>query len=77
MTLRVNSFPARLVLFGFVLFGIIGCASTPTGKMQKDRYLNTPQYQREAPFAKNPPAVDFMYNSAFDESLYSPFSFNN
>lgn len=45
-------------------------------KEQKAEYYNTPGYQNEAPFAYNEPAVDDWYNSSYEESLYSPFSFN-
>jgi hypothetical protein len=46
-------------------------------KMQKDQYYNSPLNQDKAPFAYNPPAVDDWYDSGYEESLYSPFSFNN
>lgn len=41
---------------------------------QKDAYYNTPAYQDEAPFAYNEPIIDDWYDSAYEESLYSPFS---
>lgn len=43
---------------------------------QRARYLHSPLYQDEQPFAYNAPAVDYWYNSAYEESLYSPFSFD-
>ena len=46
-------------------------------KMQKDQYYNSPYYQDKQPFAYNEPAVDDWYDSGYEESLYSPFSFNN
>jgi hypothetical protein len=46
-------------------------------KTQKDQYYNSPYYQDKAPFAYNPPAIDDWYDSGYEESLYSPFSFNN
>ena len=46
-------------------------------KMQKDQYYNSPYYQDEQPFAYNQPVIDDWYDSAYEESLYSPFSFNN
>ncbi len=49
--------------------------NTPRGE-QKARYLNSPLYQDEQPFAYNAPEVDYWYNSAYEESLYSPFSFD-
>lgn len=39
-------------------------------------YLDTPLYQDEQPFAYNAPEMDYWYDSAYEESLYSPFSFN-
>jgi hypothetical protein len=44
---------------------------------QKRAYFNTPLYQDQQPFAYNPPIIDDWYDSAYEESLYSPFSFNN
>ena len=46
-------------------------------KMQKDQYYNSPYYQDNQPFAYNAPAIDDWYDSGYEESLYSPFSFNN
>lgn len=46
-------------------------------KMQKDQYYNSPYYQDKQPFAYNAPAIDDWYDSGYEESLYSPFSFNN
>jgi len=47
-----------------------------TSKKQKDAYYNTPSYQNEQPFAYNEPVIDDWYNSSYEESLYSPFSYN-
>ena len=47
-----------------------------TAKEQKDQYYNTPQYQDKQPFAGNPPIIDDFYDSSYEESMYSPFSFN-
>jgi len=43
---------------------------------QKRAYFNTPLYQDQQPFAYNPPVIDDWYDSGYEESLYSPFSFN-
>ena len=43
---------------------------------QKRAYYNTPGYQDQQPFAYNQPEVDDWYDSGYEESLYSPFSFN-
>jgi hypothetical protein len=48
-----------------------GHAQEPAGQ-----YTNSRGYQDEQPFAYNEPAIDGFYNSAYEESLYSPFSFN-
>lgn len=49
-------------------------AAKRTAKKQKDAYYNSPLYQDEQPFAYNPPIIDDWYDSAYEESLYSPFS---
>ncbi len=43
---------------------------------QKRAYFNSPNYQNQQPFAYNEPVVDDFYDSSYEESLYSPFSFN-
>jgi len=48
-----------------------GPAMRPAGQ-----YTNSRAYQDEQPFAYNEPAIDGFYNSGYEESLYSPFSFN-
>jgi hypothetical protein len=45
-------------------------------KKQKDQYYRDSAYQNEQPFAYNEPVVDDWYDSAYEESLYSPFSMN-
>ncbi|MGH8047397.1 MAG: hypothetical protein ACREKL_09140 [Chthoniobacterales bacterium] len=45
-----------------------------TKKVQKDKYYRDGLYQDEQPFAYNAPIVDDWYDSAYEESLYSPFS---
>lgn len=37
---------------------------------------NSPLNQDQQPFAYNAPVVDYWYNSGYEESLYSPFSFD-
>jgi hypothetical protein len=54
-------------------------AASPRNQSSKHpsgAYYNTPGYQNEQPFAYNEPAIDGFYNSGYEESLYSPFSFN-
>lgn len=48
-----------------------GPAMHPSGEVTNSR-----GYQNEQPFAYNEPAIDGFYNSGYEESLYSPFSFN-
>jgi len=42
----------------------------------KRAYYNTPLYQDQQPFGYNEPEIDDWYDSGYEESLYSPFSFN-
>jgi len=44
---------------------------------QKRAYYNSKYYQDQQPFGYNYPEVDDWYDSGYEESLYSPFSFNN
>lgn len=55
--------------------------NTPKQKSQlkgeaKRAYYNTPLYQDQQPFGYNEPEIDNWYDSGYEESLYSPFSFN-
>ncbi len=45
-----------------------------TKQAQKSRYYNSPSDQVETPFDYNEPVIDDWYDSAYEESLYSPFS---
>ena len=45
-------------------------------QMQRGQYYNSPNYQNAQPFAYSPPIIDDWYDSSYEESLYSPFSFN-
>ena len=59
-------------------FGLRSAASTrPSASSEPaGQYTNSPGYQDEQPFAYNEPAIDGFYDSGYEESLYSPFSFN-
>jgi len=59
-------------------FNLSGCASWFPQSAQTPPWEenNSPLYQDEQPFAYNAPAVDYWYNSAYEESLYSPFAFD-
>lgn len=39
-------------------------------------YMDTPSYQDQQPFAANPSPISTFYDSSYEESIYSPFSFN-
>ena len=59
--------------------GFYGHSPTPqnaAGPRSPGQYTNSRLYQAEQPFAYNEPAIDGFYNSGYEESLYSPFSFN-
>lgn len=53
-----------------------GAIARKAGSQPPGQYLNTRGYQDQQPFAYNEPAVDGFYDSGYEESLYSPFSFN-
>jgi hypothetical protein len=53
-----------------------GGLPVPRGQ-QRAAYENSPLYQDEQPFAYNEPVIDDWYDSAYEESLYSPFSYDN
>jgi len=68
---------------GYGLLLLAGCAGGPGSSDgnpgpgdARRAYYNTPQYQQEQPFAYDEPIVDDFYDSSYEESLYSPFSFN-
>lgn len=74
--MKFQPYPAIAVAVAVVTLS--GCASwfpqsAQTPPWEED---NSPLYQDEQPFAYNAPEVDYWYNSAYEESLYSPFSFN-
>lgn len=59
--------------------GFYGHSPAPqrgSGPRSPGERTNSRLYQDEQPFANNEPAVDGFYNSGYEESLYSPFSFN-
>ena len=47
------------------------------GARTKGQYGNGLRNQAEQPFGYNQPEVDDWYDSGYEESLYSPFSYNN
>jgi hypothetical protein len=48
----------------------------PQAVAQSHPYYTDDRYNLEAPFAYAPPQVDTFFDSGYEESLYSPFSFN-
>jgi len=47
----------------------------PKAVNQNHPYFNDERYQLEAPFAYEPPMADTFFNSAYEDNLYSPFSY--
>ncbi len=72
--------PAQLINYLQETQGFYGrttpAQSSRVAKQQNAAYYNTPLYQDQQPFAYNAPIVDDFYDSGYEESLYSPFSFN-
>ena len=49
--------------------------SGPKAVNQNQPYFNDERYQLEAPFAYEPPIADTFFNSAYEDDLYTPFSY--
>ena len=78
---NLKSAGADAQLIGFLsnTRGFYGHSPVPqssSGPRSPGERTNSRLYQDEQPFAYNEPAVDGFYNSGYEESLYSPFSFN-
>ena len=70
---------AQLLAFLSNTSGFYGRSPAPhngSAVRSPGQYTNSRLYQDEQPFAYNEPAIDGFYNSGYEESLYSPFSFN-
>jgi hypothetical protein len=70
-------------VLALLVSGLAACSSSPksghsnpASRQPAGAYTNSPGYQDEEPFANDEPAIDGLYDSGYDESLYSPFSFN-
>jgi hypothetical protein len=79
MILRLLRLSALLVILPLTAL-LSSCSSTsdsdaPTGEARR-AYYNTPSYQAQQPFADNTPLISTFYDSGYEESVYSPFSFN-
>ena len=77
----LKSAGADAQLLGFLsnTRGFYGHSPAPqntAGPRSPGERTNSRLYQDEQPFAYNEPAIDGFYNSGYEESLYSPFSFN-
>lgn len=77
----LKSAGADAQLLGFLsdTRGFYGRSPAPqngSGPRSPGERNNSRLYQDEQPFANNEPAIDGFYNSGYEESLYSPFSFN-
>ena len=77
--LKSSGADAQLLAFLSDTRGFYGQApapQSPTAPRSPGERTNSRLYQDEQPFANNEPAIDGFYNSGYEESLYSPFSFN-
>lgn len=78
--LQANGADQQLLAYLRKTPGFYNSSSAPrtAGHSQEPagQYTNSRGYQDEQPFAYNEPAIDGFYDSAYEESLYSPFSFN-
>lgn len=76
--LRTAGAPSQLLHYLQETGGFFSPSSpaAPASGQQHAQLVNSPLYQDEQPFAYNAPEVDYWYNSAYEESLYSPFSFD-
>jgi len=78
--LREQGAPSQLINYLQETRGFYGRTSSKqrqnTSGESNAQYYNTPLYQDEQPFAYNEPLVDSWYDSSYEESLYSPFSYN-
>lgn len=55
---------------------LTACSSTGDSGEGRRAYMDTPSYQDQQPFAANPSPISTFYDSSYEESIYSPFSFN-
>ena len=78
-TLKSAGADAQLLSFLSNTSGFYGHTRAPqnaSAPRSPGERTNSRLYQDEQPFAYNEPAIDGFYNSGYEESLYSPFSFN-
>lgn len=72
-TLRAAGTPAPVIKYMQRSYGYF--TSGPKAVNQKHPYFNEERYQLEAPFAYEPPIADTFFNSAYEDDLYTPFSY--
>jgi len=77
--LRAAGTPAPVISYMQRSYGFYG--KGPNAADQSHPYFATENYNRyggaiKAPFAYAPPEIDTFFNSGYEESLYSPFSFD-
>ena len=72
-TLRTAGTPAPVINYMQRSYSYF--TSGPKAVNQKHPYFNEERYQLEAPFAYEPPMADTFFNSAYEDNLYSPFSY--
>ena len=72
-TLRTAGTPAPVINYMQRSYSYF--TSGPKAVNQKHPYFNEERYQLQAPFAYEPPMADTFFNSAYEDNLYSPFSY--
>lgn len=72
-TLRAAGTPAPVIDYMRRSYGYF--TKGPKAVNQNHPYFNDERYQLEAPFAYEPPIADTFFNSAYEDDLYSPFSY--
>lgn len=72
-TLKAAGTPAPVINYMQRSYGYYTKGSKAVN--QKHPYFTDDRYNLEAPFAYAPPQVDTFFNSAYEENLYSPFSY--
>lgn len=71
--LRAAGTPAPVINYMQRSYGYF--TKGPKAVNQNHPYFSDERYQLEAPFAYEPPIADTFFNSAYEDDLYSPFSY--
>lgn len=72
-TLRAAGTPAPVI--NYMRRSYREYTSGPNAVDQKHPYFTDDRYNLEAPFAYAPPQADTFFNSAYEDNLYTPFSY--